>query len=94
MAPSIKVKKFENLGNKIGLAGCKWSSLNDPGTQSPVSHSYVVQIRFFLLPFDALAPPSRNFPRQCQNVDSKMSQGLANLLTFFRSEALVAVEMS
>ena len=25
--------------NTIGLTGCKWSSLKDPGTEIPVSHS-------------------------------------------------------
>ena len=41
MAPSIKVEKFENLGNKIGLTGCKWSSLNAPGTDTPESHPFL-----------------------------------------------------
>ena len=36
---SIKMWKMENLGNKIGLTGCKLSSLNAPGTQTLVSHS-------------------------------------------------------
>ena len=30
--------KFQN---KIGLKGCKWSSLNAPGTESPVTHSFL-----------------------------------------------------
>ena len=37
--PSIKVQKFENQENKIGLRGCKWSSLNAPGIYSPEYHS-------------------------------------------------------
>ena len=37
--PSMKVKKLENFGNKSGLKGCKWSSLNAPGTENPLSHS-------------------------------------------------------
>ena len=36
---SMKVKMLKNLENRIVLTGCKWSSLNTPGTQSPVSHS-------------------------------------------------------
>ena len=36
--PSMKVKKMENLQNKRGLKGCKWSSLNTPGTENPLSH--------------------------------------------------------
>ena len=41
---SIKVKKLLNLGNKIGLTGCKWSSLNAPGTETPVSHPFLAEI--------------------------------------------------
>ena len=37
--PSIKMQKLENLGNTIGLTGCKGSSLNVPGTETPVSRS-------------------------------------------------------
>ena len=40
-APSIKVKKIENCQNKMGLKGCKWSSLNAPGTQTPLSHPFL-----------------------------------------------------
>ena len=36
--PSMKVKKLEKFQNKIGLKGCKWSSLNAPGTETPLSH--------------------------------------------------------
>ena len=39
--PSMKVKKLENYQNKIGLKDCKWSSLNAPGTQNPLSHSFL-----------------------------------------------------
>ena len=39
--PSIKMWKLENLGNKIGLTGCKWSSLNAPGTQTPLYHPFL-----------------------------------------------------
>ena len=31
-----RVRKFQN---KVGLKGCKWSSLNAPGTKSPLHHS-------------------------------------------------------
>ena len=31
--PSIKMKKLQNLGNTIGLTGCKWFSLNAPGAR-------------------------------------------------------------
>ena len=36
----MKVKKLEIFQNKIGLKGCKWSSLNAPGTETPLSHPY------------------------------------------------------
>ena len=34
----MRMKKLENLGNKIGLTGCKWSSLNAP--REPPSGQY------------------------------------------------------
>ena len=34
--PSMKVKKLKKFQNKMGLKGCKWSSLNAPGTETPV----------------------------------------------------------
>ena len=37
--PSMKVKKLENTKNIRSLRGCKWSSLNVPGTENPLSHS-------------------------------------------------------
>ena len=37
--PSMKVKKLEIFQNKRGLKGCKWSSLNAPGTENTQSHS-------------------------------------------------------
>ena len=36
---SMKLKKLEIFWNKMGSMGCKWSSLNAPGTQNPLSHS-------------------------------------------------------
>ena len=36
--PSIKVKKLENFKTKLASLGCKWSSLNAPGTENPLSH--------------------------------------------------------
>ena len=40
--PSIKVKQIENCQNKMGLKGCKWSSLNATGTENPLSHPFLV----------------------------------------------------
>ena len=37
--PSIMVQQIENCKNKMGLKGCKCSSLSAPGTQSLVPHS-------------------------------------------------------
>ena len=39
--PSIKVKQIEISQNKMGLKDCKWSSLNAPGTQNPLSHPFL-----------------------------------------------------
>ena len=36
---SMKVKKLKFYGNKSGLKGCKWSSLNAPGTENTLYHS-------------------------------------------------------
>ena len=38
--PSMKVKKLKIFQNKMGLKGCKWSSLNAPGTETPLPHPY------------------------------------------------------
>ena len=35
----MKVKKMENFQNIRGLNECKWSSLNAPSTENPLSHS-------------------------------------------------------
>ena len=51
--PSIKVKKFKKLGNKRSCLGCKWSSLNAPGTQSCHSHS-IPELGDF--PFPIISP--------------------------------------
>ena len=39
MASQYKGEKIENFRNKMGLKGCKWFSLNAPGTQTPLCHS-------------------------------------------------------
>ena len=51
--PSMKVKEIENCQNKMGLKGCKWSTLNAPGTQTPLSHS-VMELE--KLPFLIISP--------------------------------------
>ena len=49
--PSMKVKKLEKFQNKMGLKDCKWSSLNAPGTQTPVSFQWLDDSHF---PFSSL----------------------------------------
>ena len=41
-----KVKQIHNLKVIMGLKGCKWSSLNVPGTKKPLTHPFHP---FFLL---------------------------------------------
>ena len=36
--PSMKVKKLKIFSDKMGSKGCKWSSLNASGTETPLSH--------------------------------------------------------
>ena len=51
--PSMKVKKLGKFQNVRGAKGCKWSSLNAPGTQTPLSHS-VLKLEEF--PFPIIGP--------------------------------------
>ena len=37
----MKVEKLEKFQNKMGLKGCKWSSLIAPGTETPQSYPYL-----------------------------------------------------
>ena len=39
-------KKFENFWDKISWTGCKWSSLNAPSTEIPVSHPLLSESLF------------------------------------------------
>ena len=50
--PSIKVKQIEISQNKMGLKGCKWSSMNAPGTRTPLSHPF---LELDFSPFSLLA---------------------------------------
>ena len=51
--PSMKVKKMKNFQNKRGLKGCRWSSLNAPGTENPLSHPLLELEEF---PFPIIGP--------------------------------------
>ena len=44
--PSMKGRKVDNFWNKFRLTGCKWSNLNAPGTETPVSHSLLCESLF------------------------------------------------
>ena len=58
--PCMKVKKLENFRNKIGLMGCKWSNLNAPNTEIPVSHPFLGHSLFpYFQPL--LSPRSHTF---------------------------------
>ena len=39
-------RKVEKFRAKISLTGCKWSSLNAPSTETPVSHSLLGEFPF------------------------------------------------
>ena len=49
----MKVKKLYNLENKISLTGCKWSTLNAPGTQTLLSSPF---LELFEFPFLIISP--------------------------------------
>ena len=51
--PSMKVKNLENFRNKSGLNKCKWSSLNAPGTETPLSHPI---LKLAEIPFPIIGP--------------------------------------
>ena len=73
--PRMKVQQIGNCQNKMGLKGCKWSSLNAPGTQTPLSHS-VLEMDFSLFSLAALWG-NRNWPpsmkvRQIENELNKI----------------------
>ena len=43
----MKGKKLEIFWNKISLTGCKWSSLNAPGSHAPWNHFLAAQNDMF-----------------------------------------------
>ena len=58
--PSMKVKKLKILWNKMGSMGSKWSSLNTPGTENPLSHSI---LKLDESPFPIISPLGyKNWP--------------------------------
>ena len=61
----MKEKKFEIFQNKMGLKGCKWSSLNAPGTETPVSYLFLGGNLILLFP---IYPHGGGAARQKQTV--------------------------
>ena len=59
--PSMKVRKFEIVQNKMGWKGCTWSSLNTPGTETPLSHRNLKLEEF---PFLIISPNLRGSVKQ------------------------------
>ena len=49
MGTSMKVKNFEKSKNKRGLKGCKWSTLNAPSAENPLTHPFL-ELGDFLFP--------------------------------------------
>ena len=60
--------------NKLGLKGCKWSSLNAPGTHTPLSHS-VLELHFSLFSLLALWG-NKNWPPsiKVQEMENSMNK--------------------
>ena len=50
----MKVKKLQKYGNKSGLMGCRWSSLNAPDTENPLYHP-ILGLHEFPFPFLAIS---------------------------------------
>ena len=57
--PRIKMKQTETSMNKMGLMGCKWSSLNATGTHNPLCHP-IPELGDF--PFLATLWGNKNWP--------------------------------
>ena len=60
--PSMKVKKLKIFWIKIGSMSCKWSSLNGPGTETPLSHPILKLDESF--PILLALWGHKNFPEQ------------------------------
>ena len=52
--PSMKVKKVGNYLDRMGSTGCKWSSLNVPGTENPPLSPPILELDEF--PFPIISP--------------------------------------
>ena len=69
----MKTAKVENYVDKISLTGSKWSSLNAPGSEPPVSHSLLSESLFsFSLPLSGVI---RNWTPQYEDCKGGKSCG-------------------
>ena len=73
----MKGKKLENFRNKISLAGCKWSNLNAPRSETRLSH---------LLFGDSLFPIILSF--NCDSDPFTINKGCAKTSKTFRRTSL------
>ena len=75
--PSMKVEKMETFHNKCGLMGCKWFSLNTPGTETALTHPILKLDKF---PFEncGIATSSRL-------LGTSLNRGCEDRKTFFRN---------
>ena len=58
----MKVKKFKKFQNKMGLKVYKVSTLNTPGTETPLSHSLLESFLFEAEVCLGFGPTSRDRP--------------------------------
>ena len=84
-SPSIKIRKVEQFWNKISSTGCKWSTLNAPITETPVSHSLMSE---FLFPI--ISPMPLPYPTIWRRADRSIAVKILFLnLESFGSSSLV-----
>ena len=69
--PSMKVKKLGKFQNERGAKGCKWSWMNAPGTQTPLSHS-VLKLEEFPFPINWPSGVIRNDSPVWKNKSGKL----------------------
>ena len=76
---------MEIILNKISLTGCKWSSLNAQGSETPVSHSFLENS---ILPFPAPAassPPLSAVIRVPVRIESQLDRDVSRLTVLGRN---------
>ena len=85
--PSIMLRRVDNFWKKISLTGCKWSSFNALGTETPVSHSLLGTWIFFVMS-SFLSGVIRNWTPQYKDQEGEkiMEQNKLNRLQMVRFE--------